>query len=92
VFPSKAGHFFLKVHDSLKPGATIVKLGRVHGELLGERSDLQCDQIIDLAPKSKEALLGHRISCSNTLISVRTSTPRLGIRVAVEALWNAAQA
>ena len=67
TFPPEAGHFFLKVHDSLEPGATIVKLGRVHGKLLGERSDLQCDQIIDLAPEGKEALLSHRINCSSTL-------------------------
>ena len=93
AFHSEAGHFFLKVHDPFKPSATIVELGRVHGKRLGERSDLQCDQIIDLAPEGKESLLSHRLTVLvSRVLSARALALTLCICVAVETLWHTGQA
>jgi hypothetical protein len=66
AFLSEASDFSLKIHDSLKPGATIAKLGRVQSKVLGEVLDLECDQIIDFASQGKEPLLSHRHNCSPT--------------------------
>jgi hypothetical protein len=59
AFLSQSGHFFLKVHDPRKPGATILALRSIRGKGLGESLDLECDQIIDFAPQSKEPFLSH---------------------------------
>ena len=57
---SNPGHFFLKVHDSLKSCVAILKLGKVQGRLLRKSMNLELDQSIDFLPEVQERWLRHR--------------------------------